>query len=62
MTEAYKKALDAHSAALRAFDLVRNEYRAGTVSDDAFIAAVKIMKAADAAFDVAYAEEERSAQ
>ena len=55
MTKAYEEALNAHSSAFHAFDAIRNEYRAGKISDAEFLAARKVYDEATKVYDAAFA-------
>ena len=51
----YRAAIESHNVALRAFQKVRDAYRAMKVGDAEFLAARAAKEVADAAFDVAFA-------
>ena len=57
-SKAYEDASIAHSVALRAYDKVRDGYRAGVVPETEFLAARELREIADAAFTVAFTAEQ----
>lgn len=57
MSNEYAAALEAHNAAFRKFDAVRNAYRALQCGDAEFLAARAEYEAATALFDEAFAKE-----
>lgn len=52
----YEEALSKVRAATTVFRGVQDDYRAGRISDDAYLAARRIYDQAEAEFDAAYAE------
>jgi hypothetical protein len=54
----YAAAIAAHNAAIAKYELVRDAYRAGKVSDAVFLKARKEYDDADADFDAAFAAED----
>lgn len=60
LNPAYQKALDEIREATAKYTVVRDAYRAGKISDAEYLAARKVWKDAEAAFDVAYAADGRS--
>ena len=57
MTTEYAAALESHNVAFRAFDAVRNDYRARSVGDAEFLAARAKYEAATKIFDAAFEAE-----
>lgn len=57
MTTTYKVAIEKNNAAIAAFHVVRNAYRAQTIGDAQFLAARKAYYEAMDEFDAAYTAE-----
>jgi hypothetical protein len=55
MTKTYEAALEKSREATRKFMAIREEYRAGRMSDDKFLVAMAEYKASEKEFDAAYA-------
>jgi hypothetical protein len=57
MSKEYAAALEAHNLASKAFNAVRDDYRAGKVGDAEFLAARNAFHAATAIYDAAFTAE-----
>lgn len=57
MNPDYAAAIEAHNAAQRIYAPILAAFRAGTIDTAEYLVARTAMKAADAAFDVAFAKE-----
>lgn len=58
-SKAYNDAIKTHDAAIKAFKIVRDAFRAGECSDEQFLEAQRVRNVALAAYDKAYEHEER---
>ena len=61
-SQEYEAAIKTHNVAVHAYTEVVEKYRAREVSDEVFVAAAKVKKAADAAFDIAFDAEANRAE
>ena len=57
-TPEYELAIIEHNEAIKEFNICRDQYRAGKLSDAAFLAAQNIFREASALFDDAFASEQ----
>lgn len=62
MTADYQSELALIREATKEFESLRLAYRAGTITDDQFLAARKIYEEAEKRFDVAFAKEQENGE